>query len=413
MLPCLLLALLVCLGASVIAPLFNVAESDLARLELAIGLFAWALPLWATLEISTSALRACQAFGPEIRLRLLWEQLCRLLLTVILWLAGIDTLALLIAHLGSLAITTCLALKALDKHCSLGLVCKAKLDYKVIKDLLLSGLSVMPANVMGRMFVDLPVVILNFGLPGAAGANAAGLYSIARKLASIPQLVRSVFSHVVSPVAAAGANREFPATQALYTFSIRISILLALPTATMLIATSDSLLLLFVTGAGEAWSIVVILTTARGIEAALGPATALQQVISHRGLPLLNSMTGCIAAAVILFLVFPLYPTTGVALAVATGQLLIAALSVWQLAHREKLKPFDGRFYSVMGGSFMSCGLIVLTALITAVWPVYLRVPAVLCTFFVALWVSLRFTLPAADRSALGKAGRWLRLSTV
>ncbi|MCP3999923.1 MAG: oligosaccharide flippase family protein, partial [Gammaproteobacteria bacterium] len=234
-LPCLILAVIISLASPAIAPLFNVAEKDLGELELAITLFAWALPLWATLEVATSTLRACQAFGPEIRLRLLWEQVCRLLLTVLLWLAGVETLALLLAHLGSLTITAILALRLLNSHCSLKLAWQSKLPRSVIRELFLSGMSVLPSNILARLFVDAPVIIINFSLPGAAGANAAGLYSIARKLASIPQLVRSVFSHVVSPVAASSANRDYAATQALYTFSIRLSLLLALPTALAII----------------------------------------------------------------------------------------------------------------------------------------------------------------------------------
>jgi O-antigen/teichoic acid export membrane protein len=107
--PCLVLALLISLNAGQFAPLFNVADKDLAQLETGITLFIWALPLWASLEIATSALRACQAFGPEIRLRLLWEQLSRFVIAVGLWLLGVETLALLIAHLLSLTLTTFLS----------------------------------------------------------------------------------------------------------------------------------------------------------------------------------------------------------------------------------------------------------------------------------------------------------------
>ena len=410
-LPCLFVAVIISLASPVIAPLFNVADNDLGKLELAITLFAWALPLWATLEIATSALRACQAFGPEIRLRLLWEQICRLILAVAFWLAGVETLALLLAHLGSLAITSVLALRILNSHCPLKLVWQSKLPRSVLRELFLSGLSVLPSNVLARMFVDMPVIIINFSLPGVAGANAAGLYSIARKLASIPQMVRSVFSHVVSPVAASSANSDHVVMQALYTFSIRISLLLALPTALALIMAADSILVLFVTGAAAAWPIVVILTTARGVEAALGPASALQQVISHRGLPVLKSAIGLIVAIIVLFFAFPQYQTIGVAFAVATGQLVIAFLSVWQLSRMEKLQPFDGSFIRLLCGASLACLVILIAGVFTSSAPAYVNGIVILSVYLAAIWMSVRFALPKNDRVALGKLGRRLRLS--
>ncbi|NKB36533.1 MAG: oligosaccharide flippase family protein [Gammaproteobacteria bacterium] len=411
-LPCLVLAFLISINADQLAPLFNVADKDLAQLETGITLFIWALPLWASLEIATSALRACQAFGPEIRLRLLWEQLSRFVLAVLLWSFGVDTLALLIAHLMSLILTTFLSLRLLHKYCDLKLAWRCNISYSIYRDLFLSGLSVLPANVLSRMFVDMPAIVLNFSLPGAAGANASGLYSIARKLASIPQLVRSVFSHVVSPVGAASVNREQRAAQALYTFSIRLSLLLALPTAMALIMAADTMLALFVTGAAAAWPVVVILTTARGFEAAFGPASALQQVISHRGLPILNSAIGFLVAMIVLLITFSDYQTVGMAFAVASGQLVIAFMSVWQLAKTEGLKPFDGSFKRLVIGASLACLLIFLTGLTMNSAPALVKALAITLSYLLALWLSVRFALPVKDRDALGKLGRRLKLSS-
>ena len=410
-LPSFFLAIVLSLTAPQIVPLFNVAEKDIAQLGMAITLFAWALPLWATVEVATSALRAFRAFGKEIRLRLLWEQILRLVLTIVLWLAGVDTLALLLAHLGSLLITAFLALRLLDSHCSLKLAWQTKVSRSVLYELLVSGLSVLPSNVLGRMFSDLPVVIINFSLPGAAGANAAGLYSIARKLSSIPQMVRTVFSHVVAPIAASGANRDHSAIQALYTFSVRISLLLALPTTAALITATDSILTLFVAGAAAAWPLVIILTLARGLEAVVGPATAIQQVISHRGLPVLNSSIGLLAAAGVLFVTFPMYETIGVALGVATGQLVTAMLSVLQLSGGEKLKPFDGSFMRIFTIATLACIVIIVTGMLTSTALPLLRGIVIFLVYLAVMWLSVRLTLPAHDRLALGKLGRRLRLA--
>ncbi len=409
-LPSLVIAAVLFVAAPQIVPLFNVADKDLGQLETAIRIFVWALPLWATLEITTSALRAFHAFGPEIRLRLLWEQVLRLVLAVVLWLAGVDTLALLVAHLGSLFVSAILALRLVHSRCSLKLVWQIKLSRSVLHEVFVSGLSVLPAHILSRTFVDMPAVIINFSLPGAAGANAAGLYSIARKLSSIPQMVRSVFAHVIAPIAASSRNRQQDVLQALYTFSIRISLLLALPTAVMLIVAADSILTVFVTGSAAAWPIVVILSAARGIEASVGPASFIQQVISHRGLPVLNTVIGLIAALAVLFIAFPLYETSGVALAVATGQITMAMLSVWQLSRLDKLQAFDGSFVRIFSTALVTCSAIVIAGIATSGTPAYVQGIVVLLIYLSVIWLSLRLALPEKDRLALGKLGRRLRL---
>ncbi|NCW79260.1 MAG: polysaccharide biosynthesis protein, partial [Oxalobacteraceae bacterium] len=92
--PPLILALLASLGAPLIAHAFNAADADAAKLVDFIRLFAWSLPLWAFIEVSTSALRARRVFGAEIRLRLFWEQVVRLIVASGFWLAGFGTLSL-------------------------------------------------------------------------------------------------------------------------------------------------------------------------------------------------------------------------------------------------------------------------------------------------------------------------------
>src|SRR5690606_23417500 len=76
--PCLIVAALIAAFAADLAPLLNVAEKDRPLVVPAIQLFVWALPLWAFVEIATSAMRARMVFGAEIRLRIVWEQIMRL-----------------------------------------------------------------------------------------------------------------------------------------------------------------------------------------------------------------------------------------------------------------------------------------------------------------------------------------------
>src|SRR3546814_8664521 len=114
--PATLIAAVASVAAPLIAPLFNVAASDQAVLVTAIRLFAWALPLWAFIEVSTAALRARRAFGPEIRVRVVWEQIFRLIFAALLWAAGAVTLGLLIAHLASLSVTALASARRSEEH---------------------------------------------------------------------------------------------------------------------------------------------------------------------------------------------------------------------------------------------------------------------------------------------------------
>ena len=58
LIPCILVAIFASLFASHLAVFVNAADADAARVAKAIGRFAWSLPLWCFVEISTSALRS-------------------------------------------------------------------------------------------------------------------------------------------------------------------------------------------------------------------------------------------------------------------------------------------------------------------------------------------------------------------
>lgn len=87
--PCLVVAALIATFAADLAPLLNVAERDRPLVVPAIQLFVWALPLWAFVEIATSAMRARMVFGAEIRLRIVWEQILRLVFAGLFFAGGL------------------------------------------------------------------------------------------------------------------------------------------------------------------------------------------------------------------------------------------------------------------------------------------------------------------------------------
>src|SRR4029077_3052220 len=107
-LPNLAVAILAVIFAPQIAPLLHVAPDDIPRVVPAIRIFAWALPLWAFVEIATSGLRARHLFGAEIRLRIVWEQVIRLILAILFFFLGFGITGMFVAHLLSLSVTVLL-----------------------------------------------------------------------------------------------------------------------------------------------------------------------------------------------------------------------------------------------------------------------------------------------------------------
>ena len=99
LIPAIAVATLIALFAGEIAPFISAAPEDRANLATAIALFAPALPLWVFVEVATSAARARRAFGPEIRLRIFWEQIARIAFALGFFALGAGTLGQIAAQL--------------------------------------------------------------------------------------------------------------------------------------------------------------------------------------------------------------------------------------------------------------------------------------------------------------------------
>jgi O-antigen/teichoic acid export membrane protein len=408
--PSLLIAIAASLAAQPLAELVNVAPADRPALATGIMIFAWALPLWTFVEIATSALRARRAFGPEIRLRIFWEQIVRLALALALFAIGFRTLGLLIAHLGSLFVTAALSLQLLRRYYDLGALLRAPFDRAALRELMISGFSVLPSNITRRIFQDGPPILLNLMVPGAGGATVAGLYGIARKIASVPQIIRMTFLYVMAPLASAQASVDRAAIQPLYAFATRLSTVLVLPLAVALILLGDQILDLFGPGAQAALPILIALVIGRAVETVLGAAGPVIETTGHRGLPLLNSLAGLALWAALSVLLVPSMRGAGMAIAVSAGWSIAALLAIAEVRIADGLKTFSGRLW---------VGLAISAATGTAMWladraaaPLGDRVEAAVVglLFVVATWIGLRFGLTRTDREALGGIGRRLKL---
>ncbi len=409
--PCLVVAALASAFAEPLAGLVNVAAADVPRVAPAIAMFAWALPLWALVEIATSALRAKALFGPEIRLRILWEQIIRLVLAGALWAAGWGVTGLFVAHLASLAITAALTLRLIRRH--YGHDGQAgPVDPAIARRTLLAGLSVLPANITARLFGDAPALVLNALLPGAAGAGAAALFVIARKLSSIVQLVRTAFVYVLAPLASSAEREDRAQVAAIYAYATRLILVVALPLAATLAGGAAPLLGLFGGEARAAVGAVAILFAARAIEAVLGVATPVLQVVAAFRHQLTGSSAGLLLAALAAFpLVESLGPLTGITAASALGFVVAAAVPVWQLARHEALTPLGPGFAGALVRAAGIAAVALAGGLAMSTLPDALAIALVLALALAAMWTSLRLALPRADRASLGGLGRALRLA--
>ena len=408
--PASLCALVISFVAAPVSAIFSVSVEQAPQLPLAIALFAWTLPLWILLEVATAAARARRAFGPEIRLRIFWEQLARLGFAVILYLAGMQMFGLLVAHILSLLVTGVLSLHLLTKYYDWRMLIKTPITDDLRAVMLTTGFATMPPNLARRAFNDLPPVILNMLIPGSGGAVAAGLYGIARKIASIPLIVRQTFLYVLAPLSSAQAAVNRAQIAPLYRFANRLSAIIVIPLTGLIIILSADILSVFAPAAAAALPLLVILLIGRAGEAILGPATPIVEMIGHRGLPLLNSMIGLAIWAALAFWLTPDMGATGMAIAVAVGVTISSWAAVVELGVSDRLNPFDRHFISaLLSGTAAFAVLYGLSLLIPDSWK-YAEPWLLIAAFLPLLWAGLRVGLDDEDKLALGKVARKLRL---
>ncbi|MES2498173.1 MAG: lipopolysaccharide biosynthesis protein [Pseudomonadota bacterium] len=408
--PCIVIALLASLSAPWIAQIVNVAAKDRDKLATGIAIFAWALPFWAYVEIATSALRARKAFGPEIRLRVMWEQVMRMIGACLLAALGAGTLGLLIAHLCSLAITCVFSTRLLARYYRLDLVVRGSGLPSMRRQTLYAGISVLPSNIVNRLFSDAPPLILNLIIPGAAGASAAGLFAIARKIASGVQLIRQAFSYVMAPLASEAVRHDIRHVAEIYGFATRLTIVVATPVVCTIAGGGRALLALFGSGAQAAYLALALLTFTRLIEAVAGQASAIQSVISRYHHPLVGSTIGLAISLVLGALLLPQEGMDGMAIAVSAGIVASVVTPMIQLWHHQRIHPFAPPFARAALVA-LGVGAVIFVAS-ELLWPLHhvARIAIGALLLIGGIWVSGRFGLSHEDKLALGKTARKLRL---
>jgi O-antigen/teichoic acid export membrane protein len=407
LLPASIVALAVALNADFVASFFSAAPEDRARLPGAIALFVWALPLWTFIEVATSAARARRAFGPEIRIRILWEQLARLLFALGFFFLGFGSEGLMIAHLSSLLLVALLCLPLLARYYDLRALLHAPMRWPQSRELIGSGIALLPSNLARRMLIDAPPLAINVMIPGAAGASAAGLFEVGRKLSTVPYIVRQSFQYVLAPLSSAQAHADRSQIAPLYQFASRVSTALVVPLAGLMIFTGPDVLSVYREEAQAALPILAILSVARAMEAIVGPAGTIVEMIGHRALPLLNSAIAIIGWIVLALWLTPSGGAFGMAVAVAVAIVISTYAAAIELRLSDRLWPFDRKLWQALAIAAIGIAGMALVEYVTG-GP--LRFASNMAIWAVTSWFTLRYGLTREDRLAFGSLSRRLRL---
>ncbi|MFN3232570.1 MAG: lipopolysaccharide biosynthesis protein [Alphaproteobacteria bacterium] len=342
------------LAAPWLADVINANERDSQHLVTIIQVYAIAIPLWCLIDVATAAIRARSIFGPEVRVRVFYEQGFRLMFGSLFWYLGAVTMGLFISHLIGLAVTLVFALRLLHKYYGLHhLFARTGMGKGLGRQMMSFSSSMMLPNLAKKWHSWLPVLFLNIMLPGARGAEAAGVYSAARKLVSVLNIFRESFEYVLAPMASAQkADKDRGHLQEMYAFATRMSVAAFIPTATLIICYRDELLRQsgseFVAGAAA----MLVLALGRSVEVTMGPSTSILAMIGAYRLPLINAVAGVLTTAICAYILVPqpeLFggglagSMVGAAIAAAAGINVTALLGHLQVRFIYNLQPFDLR----------------------------------------------------------------------
>ena len=323
--------------------------------------------------------------------------------------AGLDTYGLFLAHLLSVILAALLAFRLISKHYDMRAVFRAPITGPIARDMRKYGFSVMPSNLIKKLFSEFPVMMLNFVLPGGAGAAAGGYYSVARKLASALQVVRLAFEYVMAPLAAekAGKNDKHRLAD-MYAFATRMSVALALPFGAALYLARADILSALEPEFQAAAAAIAILVAGRVLEAASGPSQSIIEMLGHRFLPPVNGIVGLTIFIWLGMMLIPEKGVTGAAIAAAVGLNITAYLAFFQAAILFKLFPYRADFLKPVTISLISALALIAVAEYVSIPRPPLGLTTAIIGLIVALLVLVRYGLKEDDVQALGKLGKWL-----
>jgi O-antigen/teichoic acid export membrane protein len=400
-------AILFVILAPQLAAIIHSGEADQVHLVTIVRIYAWVLPFWTMTEVLTASVRAHRRFGPEIRIRIFYEQGLRLIGAVVFFLLGFQSLGLFFAHLFSVAIAAFLSYRLAANFYDVKGLLWRRSEPGLTREMLSFAVMMTPANLIKKLNSDLPILLLNQLLPGAAGAQAAAIYGIGRRVASLLQVVRQSFEYVVAPYASFRHERqELQALSEMYAFSTRLISCLVLPIGVIVILTRHDLLAPFSNDYQVAGGVILILSLGRIVEGLTGPASALIEMMAGHVLPLINGLLGLTTLFVLQYWLTPEYGALGAAVAAAAGLNVTAILSLGETWALFRLQPYRLSLLqplAVSSGAALLAGLVLpqaakfgaVASIVTAV------IFAALSLFFLVRW-----GFKSRDVAALGRVGR-------
>ncbi len=393
--------------APFLSSFISASDADADHLTTVIGLYVWVLPFWTMVEVATAAVRARRTFGPEIRVRIFYEQGLRLIAAMAFGFMGYMTYGLFLAHLVSVILAAMLALRLIAKHYDFKAVIMAPVTGPLAREMRQYGISVMPANTIKKLFSEFPVMFLNFLLPGAAGAAAGGYYAVARKIASALQAVRLTFEYVMAPLAAEkDGHGDHEALRDMYSYATRLSLCLALPFGGALVLARHDILMTMDPEFQAAAAAIAILCLGRVIEAATGPSSAIVEMLGHRLLPAINGLVGLAALLGLGIWLIPLMGVTGAAIAAAAGLNTTAFLALLEGHFLFHLWPYDRHMVRPLLVSLITTGALMALVPASAMWPAPAGIAAACAGLLLAVLILVRVGLNHEDAEALGKLGK-------
>jgi O-antigen/teichoic acid export membrane protein len=146
------------------------------------------------------------------------------------------------------------------------------------------------------------------------------------------------------------------------------------------------------------------------IEAIIGPAGPVLDILGHRRWLLVNSGSGLLTWLILSILLVQPYAAMGMAIAVAGGILVPALLALIQLRVANRLDALSGRLGIGVGVGVLAALLFAVAKYLIAPLGAWAQAIAICMLLPPALWAGLRFGLKRSDREALGRPAVRLRL---
>lgn len=396
--------------APTIALYINAGDAITEDLPTIIRIYAWAIPLWCYIEVTTAAVRARRAFGPEVKVRIFYEQGLRILAGVFFFYAGATHYGLFFAHLVALFVAGILSTRLLGQHYSLRQVIAARPSRALYRELIQFGSPMTGSNVIKRLHSNFPIFVLNALIPGAAGAIAVAVYAVARKIVSSLQVIRQSFEYVIAPLASAeNAMKDRASLRDMYAFATRIIISLFLPVGMAVFALRHDIAALVGPTFVGAGVLVGILSIGRAFEAATGPSQALQEMLAKSRVSLINGTIGFVISGALMIWMTPIWGAVGAAIATAIGINIPSFLSLLQLNRVYHLNPYDKRILRPLGWSFIGAAIVFGAVYAASDFDIGARFAAGLISLLGAYYLLLKIGYSERDAATFGKITRWVR----